>query len=217
VIRVKRIIKDFLKIWRTDYHFQTFASSAISSIIGIAFTVYNGFLGIYYQSIWNGTICVYYILLATLRGIIVNTQRGRYAENDKSERIVHYVTHCMMLVMNASLIVPILAMIKGDRKYNWGLIPAIAIATYTFYRIVMAIIHYVKSRKNDNSLVRQLRTFNLIDSLVALLTLQNTMIIANEGKIAGGMKCLSIISSAIIWLLIVVMSVRSFKYSQISA
>jgi hypothetical protein len=71
----------------------------------------------------------------------------------------------------------------------------------------------VKSRKNDNPLVSQLRTFNLIDSLVALLTLQNTMIIANEGEIAGGMKCLSIISSAIIWLLIVVVSVRSFKYS----
>jgi hypothetical protein len=132
VIRVKRIIKDFLKIWRTDYHFQTFALSAISFIIGIAFTVYNGFLGIYYRSIWNGTICVYYILLATVRGIIVSTQRGRYADRDKSEKIVHYVTHSMMFVMNASLIVPILAMIKGDRKYDWGLIPAIAIVTYHF-------------------------------------------------------------------------------------
>jgi hypothetical protein len=119
----------------------------------------------------------------------------------------------MMFVMNASLIVPILAMIKGDRKYDWGLIPAIAIATYTFYRITMAIVHYVKSRKIDNSLVRQLRTFNLIDSFVAVLTLQNTMIIANEGEIAGGMKILSIISSVIIWLVIVVVSVKSFKYS----
>jgi hypothetical protein len=210
---MKRKIQDFLKIWRSDYVFKTFASSWISSIIGIAFTVYNGFLGIYYRSIWNGTICVYYILLATVRGIIVSTQKGRYAGKDELERIVHYVTHCMVFVMNASLIVPIIAMIKGDRTYDWGLIPAIAIASYTFYRIVMAIIHYVKSRKNDNPLVSQLRTFNLIDSLVALLTLQNTMIIANEGEIAGGMKCLSIISSAIIWLLIVVVSVRSFKYS----
>jgi uncharacterized membrane protein len=143
----------------------------------------------------------------------VSTQRERYADNDKSEKIVHYVTHCMMFVMNASLIVPIIVMIKGDRKYNWGLIPAIAIASYTFYRIVMAIINYVKSRRNDNFLIRQLRTFNLIDSLVALLTLQNTMIIANEGEIAGGMKSLSIISSVLIWLVIVVVSVRSFKYS----
>jgi uncharacterized membrane protein len=175
--------------------------------------VYNGFLGIYYRSIWNGTICVYYILLATVRGIIVNKQREKYAKNDKLEKIVHCVTNCIMFVMNVSLIVPILAMIKGERKYDWGLIPAIAIASYTFYRITMAIIHYVKSRKNDNSLVRQLRTFNLIDSLVALLTLQNTMIIANEGEIAGEMKSLSIISSAIIWLVIVLVSVRSFKYS----
>jgi hypothetical protein len=119
----------------------------------------------------------------------------------------------MMFVMNASLIVPIIVMIKGDRKYDWGLIPAIAIASYTFYRIVMAIINYVKSRRNDNFLIRQLRTFNLIDSLVALLTLQNTMIIVNEGEIAGGMKSLSIISSVLIWLVIVVVSVRSFKYS----
>jgi L-asparagine transporter-like permease len=125
--------------------------------------------------------------------------------------MVHRVTRGILFVMNASLIVPILAMIRGERHYNWGLIPAIAIASYTFYRIVMAIVRYAKTRKEEHSLMKQLGTFRLIDSLVALLTLQNTMIIVQEGAIAGEMQTFSIRSSILIWLVIVGVSVRSFR------
>jgi hypothetical protein len=180
-------------------------------MLGIAFTLYNGFLGLYYRSIWNGTICVYYILLSTVRGIIVCAQKRRWSGQISSHCMVDRVTHGILFVMNASLIVPILAMIRGERHYNWGLIPAIAIASYTFYRIVMAIVRYAKTRKEEHSLMKQLGTFRLIDSLVALLTLQNTMIIVQEGAIAGEMQTFSIRSSILIWLVIVGVSVRSFR------
>lgn len=54
---------------------------------------------------------------------------------------------------------------------------------------------------------------NLIDSMVAILTLQNTMILANDGDITGSMKVVSIISSTIIWIIIVALSTISFYFT----
>ncbi|MGN0370458.1 MAG: hypothetical protein ACI4EW_07920 [Butyrivibrio sp.] len=213
---MKDTIKSFLEVWKADYNFKTFATSAISSIIGIAFTIYNGFLGIYYSSVWNGSICVYYILLAVVRGTIVVYQKKTYGLLDglgNRTKKIYCLTHIVMFLMNVSLIIPIAVMIRGDRVYNLGMIPAISMAAYTTYRIVMAIIHYSKSRRINNALVKELRTADLVDTLVAVLTLQNTMIIASAGEITSKMKTLSIVSSSAIWIGIVILSVFSFVHS----
>lgn len=211
---MKEKIKQFLNIRKLDYTFKTFIFSAVSFLIGFVFAIFNGFLGIYYQSVWNGAICIYYVLLAVVRGIIVKPVKAQYIR-DKERGKVHrrklfFRIHIIMLIMNLSLLVPIAAMINGDRTYNLGLIPAITIACYTTYRIVMAVIHYEKSKKKNNLSVKVLRTINLIDAFVAILTLQNTMIIANSGEITGSMKVLSIVSSTAIWLCIVALTIKSF-------
>lgn len=210
---MKEKIKQFLNICKLDYTFKTFISSAVSSLVGFLFAIFNGALGLYYQSVWNGAICIYYVLLAVVRGIIVKPVKAHHIrdkERGKEHRRIFFRIHIIMLIMNLSLLVPIAVMINGERTYNLGLIPAITIACYTTYRIVMAVIHYEKSKKKNNLSVKVLRTINLIDAFVAILTLQNTMIIANSGEIAGSMKVLSIVSSTAIWLCIVALTIKSF-------
>jgi len=90
------------------------------------------------------------------------------------------------------------------------LIPAIAMATYTTYRITMSIIHYIKTRKNHNPLIAEIRLINFVDSLVAILILQNTMIIAVTGEVTSDMKLLSIVSSTGIWIVIMLFTILSF-------
>lgn len=210
---MKETLKRFIGVWKSDYNFKIFASSAISAIIGLAFTLYNGFLGIYYSSVWNGVICVYYVLLAAVRTLVVNSQikarRGIY-DSKKNIRGVYLLTHIFLLAINISLIVPITVMIKGGRAYDFGMIPAISMAAYTTYRVTMAVINFKKSRKTKNLLIRELRSINLIDALVAVLLLQNTLIVVNEGGVSENMKVLSIISSTAIWVIIAVISVKSF-------
>ncbi len=127
---MKEAIKKNIDVWRSDYVFKTYVSSAISTVISSAFTIYNGFLGIYYSSLWNGAICVYYVLLAIVRGITLRARR--YSSNEKKHiRRVCFLTHIILLVINLSLIVPIMIMIKGGRSCDFGIIPAISMATYT--------------------------------------------------------------------------------------
>lgn len=86
-----------------------------------------------------------------------------------------------------------------------GLIPAIAMAVYTTYKITMASIHIQKQTRNNrnNVLVAELRTINFIDALVSILTLQNTLIMVNQTKSsAHDMLILSAVSSAVIYIVI---------------
>lgn len=210
---MKKILK-WLADWRkSDYGFKTIALSTASTVIGLAFTLYNGFLGIYYSSVWNGAICVYYILLAVVRGIVVNwqvkTQKGGCADKKYIWRI-YLLSHIILLAINIALIVPIAVMIKGGRAFDLGMIPAITIAAYTTYRVTMAVINFRKSRKSKSPLIRELRNINLIDALVSVLLLQNTLIMVNEGGMTENMAVLSIVSSTAIWVLIGVISVVSF-------
>ena len=119
------------------------------------------------------------------------------------------ITYLLLLVMDVSLIGPIYVMVSGERSYTYGLIPAIAMAAYTTYRITISIIHFRKSRKKDDSLLFELRMINMTDALVAVLSLQNALIIANGGM-NEGMRTLIAWTSGGIYLVIVLITIMSF-------
>lgn len=212
---MKKIIMGFIDMWKADYQFKTLATSTLSALVGLGFTVFNVVLGIVYKSVWNISISVYYVLLAIVRGIVVHSQRKvNVADNQKKQeqyKRIYFKTHILMIFMDMCLIAPIAYMVIGERSYEYGLIPAIAMAAYTTYRITMGIINLGKSRKQENILIRELRTVNLQDSLVAVLTLQNALIIAN-GSDMQSMLALTAWTSAGIWLMIVIFTVKSFLY-----
>lgn len=199
----------YLDRWRADYQFKTFFTSACSALLGIGFAVFNGALGFIHRSVWNGSICVYYVLLTIVRGIILLSQR-RYGSTDSDRnRKIFLRTHVLMILMDLCLIAPIAYMVMGQRSYTFGMIPAIAMAAYTTCRISMGIFQYRKSRKHENLLVKELRVINLQDALVAVLSLQNALIIAC-GSGSESMIGLTGWTSAGVWLLILFFTVRSF-------
>ncbi|MDD2648934.1 MAG: hypothetical protein PHI27_06795 [Eubacteriales bacterium] len=199
--------------WKRDYRLSTILSSAVSALVNIAFALFSGALGIMYRSLWHGSICVYYLLLAGVRAILVSEQRKETDSGQKAEKArrtkVYTRTHMLLLLMDISLIAPIAVMVLGERSFAYGLIPAIGMAAYTAYRITMAIIHFRKSSKSGNLFVSELRMINLTDALVALLTLQNTLIIASNGM-DGKMQTLSAWTSAGVYAVIIAITIRSF-------
>ena len=105
-------------------------------------------------------------------------------------------------------------MVLLKKPINIGKIPAIAMAAYTTYKITMAIVH-IGRYKIYHVLVRELRTINLIDALVSILTLQNTLIMVNAGPgEENDMLALSATSSAGIYLIIIMITIRLFFNSK---
>ena len=208
---MKERLKDFLRSLREDYHFRTVYTTRISAFITFGFTVFNGMIGFLYRSVWNISICIYYVLLANVRRIIVRSQRKTVDKNQDKEIIkkTYAVTHIILILIDLALVVPISLMVIGARNYTYGMIPAIAMAAYTTYRMTMSIIHYLKSKRNENHFIRVIRTINLQDTLVSVLTLQNALIIANGDDMASMMR-LTMWTSAGIWGIILFFTVKSF-------
>ena len=207
---MKDRLKDFLHSLREDYHFRTVYTARISALITFGFTVFNGVIGILYRSVWNISICIYYVLLAVVRRIVVRSQRKTVDKNqEKIIKKTYAVTHIILILMDVALVVPIALMVIGARNYTYGMIPAISMAAYTTYRMTMSIIHYLKSKRNENHFIRVIRTINMQDTLVSVLTLQNALIIANGNEMASMMR-LTMWTSAGIWGIILLFTVKSF-------
>ncbi len=203
-------VRSFIKSRQKDHVFKTLASTVISFSVTIIFALYNGFLGIRLLSIWHGGICVFYILLAALRGIILLTEKNNMKRDDKQKsecrRRTFIISSVMLLFLNLALILPISLMVVLERPVSMGLIPAITMATYTTYKITMACVHIHRQKRSDHNdiLVAELRTISFIDALVSVLTLQNTLIMVKQTPSDGNdMLVLSAVSSAVIYAVIV--------------
>ncbi len=212
---IRKKIKPLFERWKKDYIFKTMVHSVVSFSATVLFALYNGFLGICLLSIWHGSICVFYLLLVTIRGMVLLTEKknGRKAAAKKyiAEKRIFILSAGMLLVLNMALILPISLMVTFEKPVSMGLIPAIAMAAYTTYKVTMASIHIQKqkSSNHNNLLVTELRTINFIDALVSILTLQNTLIMVNQSKSSGNdMFVLSAVSSAAIYMFIMFATIR---------
>lgn len=207
--------KAFLDRWKRDYALRTTASSVLPFCITVLFAIYNVCLGIRTGSLWHISISVFYFLLAIIRGMILQTERKIAAKSEQTKARTRHktfiVTSIMFLFLNLALALPISLMVILKKPVDMGLIPAIAMAAYTTYKLTMASIHIHKQAHYhfNNILVTELRTVNFVDALVAVLTLQNTLIMVNqEVSDPSNMLTVTAASSAAIYVVIIFTTVR---------
>ena len=94
-------------------------------------------------------------------------------------------------------------MIIHPKDVSFGLIPSIAVAAYTTYKITIAIINYVKVKKYNNIMFKFVNELSVVDAFVSILTLQHTLIMVNGGMTTQMLK-LSSATSFIILLAIII-------------
>lgn len=194
-------IRRFLDRRKADYDFKTVTAALISLIVTAAFALYNGFLGVYHSSLWHGSICVYYLVLVALRLLIVTSV------NRNSKRSARTVSAALLLFLNLCLIVPVSLMVVRQKPVSMTLIPAITMAAYTTYKVVLASVNLKRRKRSENSLVRLLRAIGFIEALVSILTLQNTLIMVNADGDGPEMLALTAVTSAAIMLAVLALSV----------
>ena len=188
-----------------------------SFVINLVFALFNGFLGLYEHSIWHGSVCFYYLTLLSVKIIIIVCEQKikNKDENQKdiTRKKIFLSSSILLFIINLSLIAPITLMVLNQKTTNIGLIPAITVAAYTTYKVIISIVNYAKNRKSTNLLYRQIRTINLIDAILSILTLQNTLIFINGGNGSDSMLILSAISSFTGFAIIISFSIFSLaKY-----
>lgn len=202
---------EYMERWRTDYDFKTVVTSFGAFAATVVFALYNGFLGVYHSSLWHGTICVYYIVLVILRGLLIAAGKrlARKSGAKNAQNKVYTVSAGLLLLLNICLVIPVSLMVVRQKPVSMSLIPAIAMAAYTTCKITMASVNLKKRKRSANSLVRLLRVISFIDALVSILTLQNTLIMVNSVGDGAEMLTLSAITSAAIMLAVLALSLAA--------
>ena len=205
-LKIKSIKKDYLQL--------TLFSACFSLIITFVFSAYNAYLGIKFGDAFAIGISIYYFLLFWIKTatLIVEKIIDKTDERkQKSVRIKNFIISSIFIfVIDFCLIAPIVLMIVMPKDVKFGIIPAIAIAAYTVYKITASIINYSKSKKTENPTILLLREIDVVDSLVSILTLQHTLIMVNGGM-SGSMRQLSFVTSIVFIFAIILFSVLSFE------
>lgn len=88
-------------------------------------------------------------------------------------------------------------MVMNKKHVSMTMIPAISMAAYTTYKVVMASVNLKRVQRTKDVLLIQLRNINFIDAIVSVLTIQNTLLVVNSSADRQDMIILSAISSVV--------------------
>ncbi len=172
-----------------NYGFRTVIFSACSLCITVLYGLYNGVIAIIYLSVWYGALAAYYLLLVGMRGGIV-AYHGKVRKKERSEvREIRAYRNCgiWLMVTILALSVAIAQMVAFGASFEKPGLMIYVAATYTFTKMAMAIVNFVKARKQSDYTVEAIRNINFADALVSILALQTAMFAQFGEGIATGL------------------------------
>lgn len=164
----------------TDYRLRTILFAVPGMVSNIIFAVFNGVIGITSHSAWFGTMSAYYILLSIMRVGIVRQERKIAAIKEKKEHIhqeqaVFRRNSVLFMFMAVVLAGAVILLLNSQGGKNYPGFTIYAVATYTFYKIIMSTIQVIKVGKRKSPLLSITRRIGYIDACVSILTLQTAM------------------------------------------
>ncbi len=168
---------------------------SVQLLLGLLFALYNGIFGIVFRSVWHIEIGIYYVLLLAVKAVVF--AGFRLSEKPRALKVLFFTTAVLLFFINAALILPIISMIRYERDVPFPLEIAIGIAAYTTYKVTMTVVRFVKARKSTDLLTREIVTIRFVESIVSILTLQNTLIMVNAAAEDEGLRILCTVSSAV--------------------
>ena len=203
----------------SNYGVRTVIFAIGSFVISIAYGAYNITLSALNSSLWYGALAAYYILLAIMRGgVLVHHRKklkaqkiGRAVENEKIKQIKKY-RNCgiLLVIIIAAIALAVAEMIAEDKTFEHAGFLIYASATYTFYKITVAIVNIVRAKRQTDMTVQAIRNINMADALVSMLALQTSLLHAfsdENGKDIGFDKTLNGVTGLVVCVLVVALGI----------
>lgn len=187
-----KINKLYLKL-KTEISKRRTLITILSLCFTVLFSIYNRIVGIVKESLWHETISIYYLVLVIVKSIILIYIHKSINRN--KDLVVFRVVKVLLIILNLLLIVPISLMVLNKRLVEMSLILSIAVALYVTIKTTKVIISFVRKRKEEDILLKELKVIDLMDVVVSILTLQNTLISVNSTGFDEGLYYLTIGSS----------------------
>lgn len=199
----------FFQKLKKDFHFRIKVILLFSCVFNVIYSLFLFVSSWIYASRWFLVMSLYYALLSIVR--IYTYCRTGPTKREIQKVVIMRNCGYLLFLLNLVVSVMMFVLIYTTRQVRYHEIIVIALATYTFTDLTIAIlstIKYVKKKDYDYSTIK---TISLISSVVSMVTLTNIMLATfgsdNEAlrkiilPLLCGVVAIFILASAIIMII----------------
>lgn len=160
----------------TDKVFRTKVSLYASLGVNLIYVAVNLVSWYLYQSWWFVCLAVYYVILSTMRFLLVRYVRiNPIGANRHGELKRAMICSYVMLLLNFFLSGAVLMMVYQNRGYAYHGIMIYVMALYTFYTVWHAIANMVRYRSFESPVMSTAKGISMAAALVSMLNLETAM------------------------------------------
>lgn len=180
---------------------QIAKSPYTSLAVNFAYAVGNCAVGFLSHSWWFITVGAYYAVLAMARFSVLQVERD-------TELFARRITGILLVALSVCIVgVNILSALK-ERGTAFHEIIMIAIATYTFAKITIAILGMVQAKHTASPVVKTLRNIALADACVSIYTMQRSMLQSFPGLTPAEIQIFNILTGTAVWLIVLFLGIN---------
>lgn len=175
--------------------------ASVGFVINLLYALYHGVLGIGDRSMWFFSMCAYYTILSTTRFCVILCDR----KNDQAPEMEYFVMRLvggLLAALGLVLSGVIYISLSENIASRHGTIVMITIATYTFYKITMAIIRAVRYRRDSSPLLAVIRYVGYADVAASVFTMQRSMLVTFGEESESGALILNVLTGTAVCLFI---------------
>ena len=186
---------------------QILKSPYTSLTVNFVYALGNSVVGFLSHSWWFITVGAYYAVLAMARFSVLQVKR-KAGGNYDTELFARRITGILLVALSVCIVgVNILSALK-ERGTAFHEIIMIAIATYTFTKITIAIIGMVQVKDTASPVLKTLRNIALADACVSIYTMQRSMLQSFPGLTPAEIQIFNILTGTAVWVIVLFLGIN---------
>ena len=182
---------------------KTLKLALLSLLFNAVFSVFHIVFGITTYSWWLFTTGLYYALLSLVRFVVLRTKK----QNDFATKF----SGVMLMVLVLPLVGMVILAVVRDRGFVLHEIVMIAMATFSFTKITLAIINLIKSQKSLSAKLFALRNLSLSEACVSLFALQRSMLVSFEGMTEIEIQIMNVATGTAVCVIVFILGLHLAK------
>ena len=178
-----------------------------SLVINFIYALGNCTVGFISHSWWFITVGAYYVILTMARFSVLQITR-RAKGNLDIEFFARRITGVLLVALSGCIVgVNVLSALKERGTAHHEII-MIAIATYTFTKITIAIIGMVRVKHTASPAQKTLRNIALADACVSVYSMQRSMLQSFPGLAPAEILVFNILTGTAVWLILLLLGIN---------
>ena len=161
----------------TDTAYKTHVNLYRALLIDLVYVGANAFSSYVYHTHWFALFAIYHGILAVMHFLLLRYMRGNALGSGRMGELRRArLCACILLTVNLSLSAAVLMMIYFRRGLEYPGVLIYAMALYTFYVTISALVELVRFRKYRSPILSMTKIIKTASALVSMLLLETAML-----------------------------------------